>query len=121
MKTLEVEVLKKSSTTKKGSIFLYISLTSVRFILINMDTEPPDAVSEVIVQNSNHSNPEQLELLKQIQQGQTRQNSELISRLEALTKALTANIDPQHRNPQSESGSKGKLPGLMTRAIMMNI
>ncbi len=81
----------------------------MRFILINMETEPPDAVSEVIVQNSNHSNPEQLELLKQIQQGQTRQNSELISRLEALTKALTANIDPQHRNPQSESGSKRKI------------
>ncbi len=56
-----------------------------------------------------NSNPELLELLKQIQQGQTRQNSELISRLEALTKALTANIDPQHRNPQSESGSKRKI------------
>ena len=76
-----------------------------------MDTDTPDATSEVIVQNSNSSDPEHMELLKQIQQGQAQQNSELITRLEALTQALTANVASQKRKTSQpeNSGPKRKI------------
>ena len=100
---------------QKRAVYIFIYLhnrpVNLRFFPYKMDTEAPDATSEVIVHNSNNSDPQQLELLRQIQQGQAKQNSELITRLEALTQALTANVASQKRTTSQpeNSGPKRKI------------
>ena len=113
--TLEKKLLVNFRENQKRAVYIFIYLqnrpVNLRFFPYKMDTEAPDATSEVIVHNSNNSDKQQLELLRQIQQGQTKQNSELITRLEALTHALTANVASQKRKTSQpeNSGPKRKI------------
>ena len=75
-----------------------------------MGTEAPDATSEVVIDDPNDSLPDQVALIKHMQRDQARQTSELFSRIEALTQALTTNIVGQKRAAQPENlGSKRKI------------